>query len=299
MHKIFRLVLPFITVFILFFLIACKAEAHSPKQPTPTHKKAILLVAFGTSYENAREPYVLMEKAVKQKYPDVEVRFAYTAKKIRQKAAKTQNIHWVSPAAALARLQDEGYTHVAVQSLHIIAGFEFQDLKRQVQAFSHIKLGLQKISLGGPLLSNTDDINRLATALLQYNVRNKPADAAVIWVGHGTHHSAGQSYPALAYALQEKNPRYMVTALEGYPDFSHTLKKLKKLQIKKAYVFPLMVVAGDHAQNDIAGKEEESVASQLQANGIQAMAQLTPVSMIPRVQEMFMEHLDQAYQKLQ
>ncbi|RYD04046.1 hypothetical protein N752_16785 [Desulforamulus aquiferis] len=99
---------------------------------------AILLVTFGTNVTQAATSFKNLEDKVKETFPNIEVRWAYTAKSIRQRLGK-MGFHYDSPVTALARLQDEGYTRVAVQSVHMIAGQEYYDLVNVVENMSHLR----------------------------------------------------------------------------------------------------------------------------------------------------------------
>jgi sirohydrochlorin cobaltochelatase len=120
---------------------AAASGGHGDKRPV---KKGILLVAFGTSIPEAQEAFANIEEEVKEAFPDVPVRWAYTSKIIREKLAK-QGQHLDSVAVALAKMKDENFTHVAVQSLHTIPGEEYHDLVKTVHAFRGMPGGIRKV----------------------------------------------------------------------------------------------------------------------------------------------------------
>ena len=149
----------------IFLFDLCKWHSlprHGRKAPK---KVGILLVAFGSSEASAQVSFENIDKKVKAAYPNIPVRWAYTSHIIREKLAK-QGRHLDSPAVALARMQDENFTHVAVQSLHTIGGEEFHDLSRVVGAFKEMG-GFQKIILGYPLMSTQTDMERIVDAILK------------------------------------------------------------------------------------------------------------------------------------
>ncbi len=129
-------------------------------------KKAILLVAFGTTVSEAQKAYDQVDAMVKKAFPGIEARWAYTSKIVRAKLAR-QGTQLDSPETALARLMDEGFTHVAVLSLHVIPGIEFHDLHRNAQLFSQMAGGLERVVVARPLLSSHEDMEQVATALLK------------------------------------------------------------------------------------------------------------------------------------
>lgn len=130
-----------------------------------TGGKAILLMAFGTNVEQARQIYAKITEATKACFPGLPLRWAYTSHQIRQKLAQ-EGSPVLSPAQALANLAEDGFTRVAVLSLSIIPGAEFAALEDTAQRFSGMPKVLQRVTLGQPLLASSADIQRVAQALL-------------------------------------------------------------------------------------------------------------------------------------
>ena len=239
------------------------AGSHGHQAPK---KVGILLVAFGSSQASAQVSFENIDKKTKAAYPGIPVRWAYTSHIIRKKLAK-QGKYLDSPEVALAKMQDEGFTHVAVQSLHTIGGEEYHDLRRTVGAFTAMG-GFQRIILGYPLLATQDDMQRTVKAILETIPRDRQKGDAVVLMGHGTHHPSNAFYAALMFQLQLEDPNVFVGTVEGYPEVSLIKDLLLKKNITKAYLMPFMSVAGDHAKNDMAGDEEDSWKSVLTKAGI-------------------------------
>ena len=242
------------------------AGGHGPKSPKNV---GILLVAFGSSLPRAQVSFENIDKKVKATYPGIPVRWAYTSTIIRKKLAR-QGKHLDSPEVALAKMQDEGFTHVAVQSLHTIGGSEYHDLRRTVGAFKFMG-GFQRIILGYPLLATQQDMERTVDAILNTIPVERKKSEAVVLMGHGTHHPSNAFYAALMFQLQLKDPNIFIGTVEGYPEVDLIKELLLKQKIKKAYLMPFMSVAGDHAINDMAGNEDDSWKSVLTKAGIQCM----------------------------
>jgi sirohydrochlorin cobaltochelatase len=254
----------FLTIFLSIFLAtAAYAGDHGHNAPK---KVAILLVAFGSSKPSAQVSFENIDQKVKSAYHGIPVRWAYTSHIIRQKLAK-QGKHLDSPEVALAKMQDEGFSHVAVQSLHTIGGAEYHDLRRTVGAFK-LMGGFQRIILGYPLLATQQDMQRAVDAVIKSIPKDRQRNEAVLLMGHGTHHPANAFYAALMFQLQLKDPNIFVGTVEGYPQIDIIKELLLKNNIKKAYLMPFMSVAGDHAQNDMAGDEDDSWKSVLTKAGI-------------------------------
>jgi len=276
-----------LTLCLSLVLAAPALAGHdTPKEP----KRAIVVAAFGTTVPEAAPALAKMVERVKAAYPGVPVSLCYTAAMIRSKLAK-EGQHIPSPAEALAALPDQGVTDVALMSLQTIPGHEYDDLMRLADAFSHLPKGLSKVAVSAPLLFDKDDFPRVAKALLDAAPKERKPGEALIFVGHGTDHPANMAYPALQYSLWRLDPNAFVATVEGTPSFTDAVEELQKHGIKKAWLVPLFAVAGDHARNDMAGKEKDSLASALAAAGIAAIPVLTGNGDREAVAAVWMDHL--------
>ena len=262
------------------------AGGHGHKAPK---KVGILLVAFGSSEDSAQVSFKNIDKKVKATYSGIPVRWAYTSIIIRKKLAE-QGKHLDSPEVALAKMMDEGFTHVAVQSLHTIGGSEYHDLRRTVGAYN-IMRGFERIILGYPLLSTQKDMERTVDAVLETIPKERKKDEAVVLMGHGTHHPSNAFYAALMFQLQLKDPNIFVGTVEGYPEVDLVKELLLKNKIKKAYLIPFMSVAGDHAKNDMASDEEDSWKSIFTNAGIECVPILKGTAEFDVFVDIWVDHL--------
>ncbi len=279
----------------LSLCLACPALAGHEGKKEP--KRAIVVAAFGTTVPEAAPALDTMVERVRAAYPGVPVTLCYTAAKIRRKLAEAgKNIP--SPAEALAALPDQGVTDVALLSLQTIPGREYDDLVRTAAAFSGLPKGLSKVEVSAPLLFSRDDFPRVAKALVAAAPRERKPGEAVVFVGHGTDHPADMAYPALQYALWRCDRNAFVTTVEGTPSFEDAVADLKARGVKKAWLLPLFAVAGDHARNDMAGPEKDSLASQLKAAGIEAAPVLSGNADREAVAAVWMDHLKTAMARL-
>ena len=256
---------------------------------TAPQKVGILLVAFGSSEPSAQVSFDNLDKAVKATYPDIPVRWAFTSHIIRKKLAK-QGKHLYSPEVAIAQMMDEGFTHLAVQSLHTIGGEEYHGLRRTVGAFKTMG-GFQRIILGYPLLATQEDMQHAVAAILKNIPKERQKSDAVVLMGHGTHHPSNAFYAALMFQLQLKDPNIFVGTVEGYPDVDLIKELLLKNKIKKAYLMPFMSVAGDHAKNDMAGDEDDSWKTVITNAGIQCVPILKGTAEYDVFVEIWVDHL--------
>lgn len=269
--------------------LATGAMAGEENRQKP-RKIGILLVAFGSSEASAQVSFDNIDRKVKQTYPGLPVRWAFTSHIIRNKLARQGRI-LDSPEVALARMGDEKFTHVAVQSLHTIAGAEYHDLRRTVSAFE-VMGAFEDIRLGDPLLATQADMARAVAAVLAAIPRERQKGEAVVLMGHGTHHPANAFYAALMFQLQLRDPDIFVGTVEGYPEVDLIAGLLRDRKIAKAYLMPFMSVAGDHARNDMAGDEDDSWLSILTDAGIACVPVLKGTAEFDAFADIWVSHLE-------
>jgi sirohydrochlorin cobaltochelatase len=280
---------------ILSLLLAQGALA-AEGTPPPAPKHGILLVAFGTSVPEAVQAIDAIKRQAEAAFPGVPVRLAYSSHIIRDKIAG-EGIKKSSPAQALADMAAEGFTHVAVQSLQSIPGREYTDVKATAEAFQAMPKGIAHVSVGRPLLSLPQDIDAAAAALLPTLPTHGKGEAVVL-MGHGTEHLANAAYSALQLALWKRDANVFVATVESTPSVDDLIPQLKRLGVRTAYLVPFMSVAGDHAHNDMAGKEHDSWASKLAAAGIAPKPVLVGLGSRPAVSRLWIEHLKDADREL-
>jgi sirohydrochlorin cobaltochelatase len=266
-------------------------SAHGDKRPM---KKGILLVAFGSTVPEAQVSFDNIERSVKKSLPGVPVYWSYTSRIIIKKMAK-EGQHIATPAEALAKMMRENFTHVVVQSLHTVPGAEFHGMLKNVHKFGGMDKGIKKVLVGYPLMATSEDVQRVAEAIIKVIPRERKKKEGVVLMGHGTHHPADVYYAALAYHLQKLDPNVFVGTVEGWPEIDDIKADLKKRRIKRVYLMPFMSVAGDHARNDMAGPEQDSWKSILEEEGIQCLPVLKGTAEFQEFVDIWVDHLKSAF----
>lgn len=261
-------------------------------------RKAILLAAFGTTVPEARKALDHIDARVREAFPQVEVRWAYTSGIVRKRLAQEGKV-FESPETAMARLMDEGYTHLAVLSLHTIPGEEFHRLHQNAHLFEQMVRGFTQVLVARPLLSSSEDMFRAADALLQSLPADRRKEDAVLFMGHGSEkHPADGLYLAMGQVLQDRDPNAFMGSVAGYPTLDDLLPKLRERGVKKVYLMPFMAVAGDHARNDMAGEEPDSWKSVLEKEGFTCETILKGTAEIPKVVDIWLDHLKIVFEHL-
>jgi sirohydrochlorin cobaltochelatase len=277
---------------ISLFLTPSLLYAHGDKRPM---KKGILLVAFGTTVPEAQISFDNIERSVKRTFPGIPVRWGYTSRTIIRKMGE-KGKQLATPEEALSSMMRENFTHVAVQSLHVMPGAEFHGLVRNVERFADMSKGLRKVLVGYPLMSNSEDVQRVAETFLRIIQPERRKTDAVVFMGHGTHHPANVYYAALNYHVQKLDPNVFVGTVEGWPKIDGITADLKNNRIKTAYLMPFMTVAGDHARNDMAGPEKNSWKSILEKEGINCVVVLKGTAEFQEFVDIWVDHLRAAFE---
>jgi len=260
-------------------------------------RKAILLVAFGTSEPEARDAITRIVEEARRSFPGEEVRLSCTSNIVRRKILKEEGIAIDSPLIALAKLQDEGYTSVTVQSLHIIAGEEYHQLVSVVRSLGTLrgKYGFVRLSIGSPLLSSLEDYRKTAELLKTRYGRYGSEGGAVVFMGHGTHHGGNSAYSQMQMLFDEERLPFIMGTVEGFPGIDTVKRRLAALKPGKVTLVPFMVVAGDHARNDMAdGDDPDSWISILRSEGYEVQAVLKGLGDGDGLAELFAGHIREA-----
>ena len=245
-------------------------------------KRGILLVHFGTSRKKARENSLeTINRRIEKEFKEFEIREAYTSRMIIKKIFKEEGIRKLTPNEAIKKMKEEGFSHIIVQATHIINGIEADCMKQEVDEY---KGDFKEIKIGSGLLTKTKDYMDVAD-IFNKEYSNRP----IVLIGHGTDHHAASAYGMLQYAIQKKGYKHIfVGTVEGYPGLEEVVGDLKDNDIKEATLVPLMVVAGVHAEEDIAGDWKEA----LEEEGIEIEVSMIGMGERREVQDLFIDHID-------
>lgn len=257
-----------------------------------TDKKALLVVSFGTSYADTREKTIVTsEKALAAAFPEYDMKRAFTSQIIIDKLSERDGIEVDNVAKAIEKIHQDGYGEVLVQPLHVINGAEFHELITELSPYSE---KFAKFAIGQPLLSSAEDYVKMVEVISQ-EMHMLAEHEAIVLMGHGTHHPANSAYAALDYVFKaEGYKNAYVGTVEGYPMLDTVMEMLEADGIEKVTLAPLMVVAGDHAQNDMAGDEADSWKIMLKGKGYEVDTMLVGLGEMEGIHQMYIEHAQAA-----
>ncbi|MDR0584926.1 MAG: sirohydrochlorin cobaltochelatase [Treponema sp.] len=260
-------------------------------------KPVILVVSFGTSFNDSRaETIGAVEKAIAAAYPAYEQRRAFTSQIIIDRVYERDGEKIDNLAEAMEKLRKDGVREVAVQPTHVMNGFEYDEMREAIKPFEK---DFARISYGLPLLSSDADFNEVAEIIVGETKQYDGEDTAIVFMGHGTEHEANSAYAKLDKILKDGgHPNYIIGTVEAEPSLDDVIEQLDGLGVKNVVLLPFMIVAGDHANNDMAGDEDDSWKSVLQSRGYTAQPVLRGLGQYPEIQAMFVRHAGEAVGRL-
>ncbi len=261
-------------------------------------KQAILVVSFGTSYHESRKKTIeAIERDIMEEFKDYEVRRAFTSRIIIEILKKRDNLYIDSVEEALEKLAMEGFQQVIVQPTLVMGGEENDAMLAAVKQYED---RFFRIVRGKPLLSEEKDYERLCSVLTEDTKEYDTEGTEIIFMGHGTEHEANECYSRLAEVFRQNGyDRYHVGTVEAEPDFEAIEKEVKQTDSSRMVLQPLMIVSGDHANNDMAGEDEDTWKSQLESDGYHVVCRLKGMGELEGVRRIFLDHAREAGEKLE
>lgn len=255
--------------------------------------KVLLAVSFGTSYKQSRDATIgAIENKLRKAYPDYEVRRAFTSQMILKLLAKRENLRIDNVSQAMERLIADGVRDVIVQPTHIVSGYEYNDLLSVVAAYAD---SFASVRVGAPLLHTDADYDAVAAVLAEETKTYRAEGAAIILMGHGTGHEANAAYFKLQKHLTAAGLNSVfIATVEAAPALEDVIPLVKARGDNKIVLMPLMIVAGDHANNDMAGDEEDSWKNRLETNGFAVECVLKGLGQYTGIQEIYVRHAAEA-----
>ena len=253
-------------------------------------KDVILVVSFGTSYYETRKNTIdAIEQDIRAAYPDYEVRRAFTAQTIINILEKRDGYNIENVTQALERMVQEGVKNVILQPTHVMTGYEYDDMVAEASKFEG-KFDSLKISR--PVLVEDADYEALVSVLAEETEAYNADGTAVVFMGHGTEHEANATYTKLQAQFHLAGYRnYYIGTVEATPSVEDVLEAVKATDASKLVLIPLMIVAGDHANNDMAGDEEDSWKTIFTQAGYEVECVLRGMGSYPGVRQMILDHL--------
>ncbi len=257
-------------------------------------KPVILTVSFGTSYIDSLNATIgAIEAAIQNANPDMEVRRAFTSRIIINKLKQRDRLEIDNVEKAFERLEDDGVKEIIVQPTHVMSGFEYDDLMEVVKAHTD---KFDSVKVGFPLLTSDEDYANVITAITAATSEYIDGETAVVFMGHGTEHSSNAAYAKLQSKIRDAGfYDYFIGTVEAEPSIDDIVMAVKAGGYRRVVLEPLMVVAGDHANNDMAGDADDSWKTILTNEGFEVIPVLRGLGEIHAIRDMYVDHVKNAH----
>lgn len=262
------------------------------------NKDAILVMTFGTTFADTRAKTIdAVEAAIQKAHPDIPVFEAYTSHIIIDRVKAKEGIQKMTPEEAFSKLKAEGYTRVAVVSLDVIPGMEYSYdsiiTKMQMSKFKELSLATPLMYFQGTEGEPDQVIDFLNAVKSQFPVMGKE-DATLI-MAHGTPHPGNAYYSVIQDRIEKLGMNNVfVYSVEGRPNLDDVIPKLKAKGFKNVTLMPIMMVAGDHANNDMAGDDPDSHKSILTKAGFKVNTYIHGLGENENVRALYIQRANEA-----
>ena len=266
------------------------ASLDDPGNQDEIGENEILVVSFGTSFNDSRRLTIGgIENAIREAFPDWSVRRAFTSQIIIDHVNKRDGVKIDNVKEALDRAVDNGVKNLVVQPTHLMAGLEYHDLEEEVMSYAD---AFESITMGENLLAEDGDFEEVAKIITARTAEYDDGETAICFMGHGTEAESNAVYAKMQEVLTADGfENYFVGTVEATPSLEDVMAAVGEGEYKRVVLMPLMVVAGDHANNDMAGDEEDSWKSQFEAEGYSVECVLEGLGQQPEIQGLYVEHL--------
>lgn len=261
-------------------------------------EKELLVLSFGTSYNDSRRLTIgAIENDLEKAFPDYAVRRGFTANIIIDHVQRRDGILIDDVDAALNRAVNNGVKTLVVQPTHLMHGLEYDEL---VEAVSEYADAFEQVIFGEPLLSSDEDFSRVEKAITEWTAEYDDGETAICFMGHGTEAASNAVYQKMQDLLTADGyTNYFVGTVEAEPSLEDVLAAIQAGNYKRVILEPLMVVAGDHANNDMAGDEEDSWKTAFEAAGYEVECLLRGLGENEAIREIYVEHAQAAIDSLE
>ena len=273
------------------------ASLDDPRNGDEIGEKELLVVSFGTSFNDSRRLTIgAVESALEKAFPEYAVRRGFTSQIIIDHVAKRDGEIIDNMQEALDRAVDNGVKTLVVQPTHLMNGLEYEEMSEAIAQYSD---AFEQISIGQPLLTSDEDFQAVAKAITEATADYDDGETAIVFMGHGTEAESNGVYAKMQQVLTDGGyAHYYVGTVEATPSVEDVLAAVKQGSYKRVVLRPLMVVAGDHANNDMAGDEDDSWKTTFEKEGYEVVCEVEGLGALEAVQQLYVEHAQAAVDAL-
>lgn len=259
-------------------------------------EKELLVVSFGTSYNDSRRMDIgAIEDAIDEAFDDYDVRRAFTSNIIIDHVYERDGILIDDVKTALDRAIDNGVKELMVQPTHLMSGFEHNELYDEIAEYAD---AFESVTIGAPLLDTDADMAAVEEIMVDWTKEYDDGKTAIVFMGHGTEADSNGVYQAMQDLMTgDGYENYYIGTVEAEPSLEDVLEEVKAGDYERVVLEPMMVVAGDHAHNDMAGDEDDSWKSVFESEGYEVECLLRGLGRNEDIQALYVEHAKAALEE--
>ena len=269
------------------------ASLDDPRNQDEIGEKELLVVSFGTSFNDNRVATIgAIEKAMEEAFPEYSVRRGFTAQIIIDHVQRRDGEVIDNFTEALERAVANGVKTLVVQPTHLMNGLEYADVEAELAEYAD---AFEQVVLGAPLLTSDEDFAVVEKAITDWTSEYDDGETAIVFMGHGTEAESNGVYAKMQELLTADGfEHYYVGTVEAAPTLEDVLEAVKAGDYKRVVLEPLMIVAGDHANNDMAGDEEGTWKKAFEDAGYEVECVLRGLGENEEIQNLLVEHAQTA-----
>lgn len=273
------------------------ASLDNPRNQDGIGENELLVLSFGTSFNDSRRLTIgAIENDLEAAFPDYSVRRGFTANIVIDHVNRRDGEKIDDIGESLDRAVANGVKRLVVQPTHLMNGLEYDELTGKVAEYSD---AFEKIVIGDPLLTSDEDFQTVADAIVDWTKDYDDGETAIVFMGHGTEAASNAVYQKMQDLLTSGgHANYFVGTVEAAPSLDDVVAAVKAGSYKKVVLEPLMVVAGDHANNDMAGDEDDSWKSAFEKEGYEVTCLLRGLGENETIRQLYVAHAQAAVDEM-
>ncbi|MBP3475843.1 MAG: sirohydrochlorin cobaltochelatase [Lachnospiraceae bacterium] len=274
------------------------ASLDDPRNADEIGENELMVISFGTSYNDSRRLTIgAIEGAMEEAFPDWSVRRGFTSQIIIDHVKSRDGVAIDNVGEALDRAVDNGVKTLVVQPTHLMDGLEYNDVVDEVAQYAD---AFDQIAIGKPLLTSDEDFQAVMEIITAETAEYDDGNTAICFMGHGTEAESNQVYGKMQELLTESGfENYYVGTVEAEPSLDDVLAQVQEGEYTRVVLMPLMIVAGDHANNDMAGDEEGSWKTTFEDAGYEVVTEVRGLGELEGIQQLLVQHAQEAIDSLQ
>lgn len=273
------------------------ASLDDPRNADEIGENELMVISFGTSYNDSRRLTIgTIEGAMEEAFPDWSVRRGFTSQIIIDHVKSRDGEVIDNVGEALDRAVANGVKKLVVQPTHLMDGLEYNDVVDEVAQYAD---AFDQIAIGKPLLTSDEDFKTVMEVITAETAEYADGNTAICFMGHGTEAASNQVYGRMQELLTEAGyEHYYVGTVEAEPSLEDVLAKVQEGEYTRVVLMPLMIVAGDHANNDMAGDEEGSWKTTFEAAGYEVVPVVRGLGEFEGIRQLLVQHAQEAVDSL-